>query len=168
MITQKELKERLHYDPATGIFTCVYLVKNNKRKIGDVVGSIDAKGYLVTSVKGKLYKCHRLAWLYINGTFPLAHIDHIDGNPLNNAWVNLRKATSKQNQENVKLRKDNTSGFRGVIWHKATKKWCATLRHNKKTVWLGLYKTPDEAAIVVQSKRAELFTHDHGRDRGAA
>jgi hypothetical protein len=165
MITQKELKERLHYDPATGIFTCVYVIKQYSRNIGDQVGSLTNHGYLCTSINKKVYKCHRLAWLYMTGDFPKNFIDHIDGNPSNNAWANLREATPKQNQENVHLRKDNKSGFKGVAWHKASKKWSASLAHNKKHIWLGVYETPEEAALVVKLKRAELFTHDVGRDQ---
>jgi hypothetical protein len=165
--TQAQIKEILHYDHETGVFRWRH-ESRNKIKPWDVAGTVTDGGYWAIKIKGKTYKAHRIAWLYMTNEWPKNLIDHIDGNPGNNKWINIRSATVKQNLENQALRKDNKSGFRGVSWHKKTQKWSAKLSHNNKNIWLGSYETPEVAASVVILKRAELFTHDHGRDRGAA
>ena len=144
MITQEELKEVLHYDPETGLFTWIKRT-SNRIKIGDVAGRYDRFNYNEIAVFGKNRKAHRLAWLYTYGSMPSKHIDHIDGNPSNNKIVNLREATSSQNQYNAKKRKDNTSGYRGVSWHSMTQKWKASIQIDKKPKYIGVYSTKKEA-----------------------
>lgn len=102
-MTQDELKKVLSYDPCTGIFT---------RK-GRPTGRVN-KGYVQISIKSRLYSAHRLAWLYMTGEWPALEIDHRDGNALNNSWSNLRLATRGQNCQNCKVRKDNSTGAKGV------------------------------------------------------
>ena len=165
--TQAQIKEIFHYDQQSGLFRWRFVRSNKKNKPWDEAGWLN-HGYKRIKLNGITLECHRLAWLYINGEWPENCIDHIDGCRSNNKWENLREATKKQNNENLKLRKDNKSGFRGAVWHKATQKWAAQIRHNRKGIHLGLYNTAEEAASVAAAKRAELFTHDIGRDRGAA
>jgi hypothetical protein len=117
------------------------------------------------TIKQKHFKAHRLAWLYMTGNWPTKEIDHIDGCPFNNTWINLREVTRKQNMENLSLNKTNTSGHRGVSWHKQTKKWKACVTHNYTSVYIGLFNTAEEAAQAAAAKRAEIFTHDTGRDQ---
>lgn len=162
--TQAQIKEVLHYDPETGIFRWRFVMSNGKNKPWDIAGYVN-RGYVRIKLNKKTYECHRLAFLYMVGKWPKTNIDHIDGCPSNNKWVNLREATYKQNNENVKLRKDNKSGYRGVIWSNAAQKWAAQVRHNKKATHLGCFNSPEEAAAVAAAKRAELFTHDTRRDQ---
>lgn len=162
--TQAEIKELLHYDPETGVFRWRYSVAI-RVKPWDVAGTENSLGYVRIKICQKLYLAHRLAWVYMTGESPKDQIDHIDGVRSNNAWVNLREATRKQNMENTSLRKNNASGFRGAHWHKRDKKWFAQVRHNKKAIFLGYFATAEEAAQVAAAKRAELFTHDMGRDK---
>lgn len=72
-------------------------------------------------------------------------VDHIDACGLNCCRENLRLATTTQNNRNQGLRKDNTSGLKGVRWHKHVKKWVAQISVNKKTIYLGYYHNPEEA-----------------------
>jgi hypothetical protein len=65
-------------------------------------------------VQGKNYMLHRLAWLYMTGAFPPADIDHRDGNRRSNVWTNLRAADRAENNQNMSVRKDNSSGVPGV------------------------------------------------------
>lgn len=73
-------------------------------------------------------------------------IDHRDLDRLNCQRSNLRPATRKQNQANRPAQCNNTSGFKGVIWSKANKKWRANLTHMGKKIYLGYFNTPEEAS----------------------
>jgi hypothetical protein len=164
MITQEYVKKRLYYNPESGVFRWRFAGTNGV-KPWDVAGCKDKKGYMRTAIKAKVVKLHRLAWLYMTGVWPEKQIDHIDGVKHNNSWANLREATGKQNSENTKLRVDNASGYRGVSWKPHMQKWCARITSQGKTFQLGYFKTAEEAAKVAAAKRAELFTHDTGRDQ---
>ena len=64
---QQRLKQRLHYNPDTGIFTWRAPEKRGHNPEGWIAGSHCGKGYLVIGVDKKVYKAHRLAWLYMTG-----------------------------------------------------------------------------------------------------
>ena len=162
--TADELRRLVHYDPPTGVFRWRKSQKNGAIPPWAVAGSVDGRGYAQIGVGGKQLKAHRLAWVYMTGTFPVDEIDHVDGDRTNNAWANLRQASHKQNQENIKLRSDSSSGFRGVCFDKRRNRWIAKVVHNKKQHNLGYFETAEQAAEAACAKRAEFFTHDHGRD----
>ena len=163
-LTQAELKEVLHYDPESGIFRWRF-AKPNGVKPWNVAGAPNSNLYVKIYIKKKMHSAHRLAWLYMTGAWPPEYIDHVDGDVSNNKWSNLRTASAKQNMENLRLSKRNTSGFRGVIWKKDVKKWRAQVGHRGRALTIGLFATKIEAAEAAAKKRAELFTHDTGRDR---
>lgn len=119
-------------------------VNRNGLKIGDPIGSTDVKGYLVTTINRKNYKIHRLIFLYHNGYMP-EFIDHIDQNKSNNRIENLRPATKSQNMANRGSQNNNTSGYKGVCWHKRDRKWKAQIKINRKTINIGKYNDPIEA-----------------------
>lgn len=73
-------------------------------------------------------------------------VDHIDHNGLNNQKTNLRAATHAENQRNRGKEKGNTSGFKGVSWHKGAGKWQASIRIDGKLVNMGVWETKEEAA----------------------
>jgi hypothetical protein len=75
-------------------------------------------------------------------------VDHINHDTLDNRRFNLRVCTKTQNQFNAKLRRDSTSGYKGVGFHKVTQKWMAYIRANNVQYHLGLFKTIREAVIA--------------------
>ena len=97
-ITQLRLKELFSYDESSGIFTRI-LGHKNGIKAGSVAGCTQKhrKPYLVIRIDRKLYLCHRLAWLYVHGVFPVGVIDHINGDGFDNRIANLRDVTNEQN-----------------------------------------------------------------------
>jgi hypothetical protein len=72
--------------------------------------------------------------------------DHINGNRLDNRKCNLRTATRSQNIMNQGSNKGTTSKFKGVSWKSANKKWVAQIVKNGKSMYLGLYKSEEDAA----------------------
>jgi HNH endonuclease/AP2 domain len=83
-------------------------------------------------------------------------VDHRDGDGLNNRRSNLRLATSSQNKCNQKRRKDNTSGFRGVVWDKQAKRWYAYIKLHGKRKLLGRFHSPEEAHEAYKKASAEV------------
>lgn len=82
-------------------------------------------------------------------TLPGHEVDHINGDGLDNQRSNLRLLTHQQNLMNRGPQKNNTSGYKGVTFRtfdRSPKKWQAQLRVNKKTVHLGCFLCPHEAA----------------------
>ena len=151
IITQAELKEQLHYNPDTGIFTRL-IFRCNRHRAGTKVGSFSNKGYLRIELNNKGYQAHRLAWLYMTGEMPELHVDHINQVKDDNRWCNLRLATNSQNKMNSKIRPDNSTGFKGV--YKAGSKFMAQARVNGVLHHLGTFNT-SEIASMAYKKFAE-------------
>jgi hypothetical protein len=73
-------------------------------------------------------------------------VDHISRNKLDNRKENLRICSRIENMANTSKHKNNTSGYKGVSWHKASKKWLANISIEYKRIHLGLFDSPIEAA----------------------
>jgi hypothetical protein len=149
-LTQADLLEIFTYNDGNLVW------KNHRTKslIGKNVGYIQTNGYTRINLSNGIYYLHRLIFLYHVGRWPLDQIDHIDGNPRNNRIENLREATNSQNNHNKKSPKSNTSGYKGVSYCKAAKKWEAYITINKKRKYLGLFECPKEAAKHVSQQRS--------------
>ncbi len=75
-------------------------------------------------------------------------VDHINGNGLDNRRANLRLASRSENGRNRGKQANNKSGFKGVSWKTTNRKWEAKINHGGKTIYLGLFDTPEEAAFA--------------------
>lgn len=106
----------------------------------------------VICVDGKLYKAHRLIYLYFYNELP-KQIDHKDNNPLNNNIDNLRKASQSENCLNSLVSKRNTSGVKGVSWRKKSKKWTVRITINNKYVSFGSFNDKELAELVAIEAR---------------
>jgi hypothetical protein len=155
MITYQELRELLRYEPDTGKWFWKVKISRN-RAAGDETGKPDVTGYCHIRYKRRLYKAHRLAWLYMTGEWPEGDIDHRDLNPSNNRWKNLRDATKSQNLANSKKYKNNKSGFKGVCKHSQNNSWVAEIRKNNKKISLGCFATKEEAAEAYVKAAQEI------------
>jgi hypothetical protein len=146
-LTQERLKEFLHYDPITGIL--IRKVTTSRRaKAGDIAGCKSKAGYIEIRVDGKLYRAHRLAWLYEKGYFPEYGLDHKDRIKHHNWILNLRELSQQCNVRNTGNRKNNTSSVKGVYWFKRDKKWRAMIGINQKIKHLGLYNSFENAVCA--------------------
>jgi hypothetical protein len=160
-LTRKELKEILHYDPETGVFTRIKRTSNSVN-IGDIV-SCKADGYVCVCAKGKQYRAHILAWFYMTGEWPKDQIDHIDHVRDNNIFNNLREATHQENGKNQSMYSNNTSGVTGVTWFKRDDKWQAQIKANSKNTYLGCFIDKFEAICARKSAENKYGYHEnHG------
>lgn len=152
-LTQERLKEVLHYDHDTGVFTWITKI-GTRVKSGDNAGCNDGKGYLSIMIDYKNYRCHRLAWLYVYGVLPSGKIDHRD-TIRNHNWIsNLRDVTHVVNLQNQKkCHKHNATGFLGVSLLKSGK-YASQIKVKGNVKYLGTFTTPEEAhKVYVEAKR---------------
>jgi hypothetical protein len=164
MLTNPRLHEMLLYDGSTGDFT--WRVRRGKAHVGSQAGSLTRNGcggtYRHIKVDGRLYKSHRLAWLYVYGRWPEADIDHIDGDGTNNRIANLREATRSQNCRNKSKQSNNKSGFKGVHWCANERKWRALIYVGGQKKSLGMFKTA-EAAHEAYAAAAQQYHGEYAR-----
>ena len=159
-LSQSRLKELLDYDPETGIFTW-RITRGRYARTGGMAGSPNGRGYLRITIDRRKFFAHRLAFLYMIGSFPPADADHINGVRDDNRWDNLREATRTDNVRNLGgARSDNTFGFLGVSWDKNKLKWQARIVVVKKHIHLGYYSSGEEAHAAYLKAKDELHpTH---------
>jgi len=152
MITADKLRALLQYDIKTGVFTWSVSL-NRKIKIGIIAGTKSGNGYSCIKISGKVYKAHRLAWLYVYGHWPLHEIDHINGIRDDNRICNLRDVTKSINQQNQKrAQRHGKSGFLGVTPYKG--KYRAHIFIDGKPKHLGMFNTAQQGhQAYLETKR---------------
>lgn len=149
----ERLREVLHYDPVTGVFT--RLIGRSNAPAGSVAGSRGDR-YLRIMIDGVQFNAHRLAWLYMTGAFSAALIDHRDGDGFNNRWGNLREATPTQNMFNARIGRHNRSGRKGVSWCGWKRMWCAQIMIGGSPKKLGYFLDLDKAAAAYIAAAREI------------
>jgi transposase InsO family protein len=161
-LTVERLKELLHYDPETGIFT--WKVSTSKRvKVGDQAGkATNLAGYKRVRVLNELYLAHRLAWFYVFGSWPTKNLDHINRVKTDNRIANLREADHTANSHNMLTPKRNTSGHVGVWYEEKGRRWIAGIMHQYKRIHLGRFCSMEDA--IAARKAGELRYWGHHRD----
>jgi hypothetical protein len=150
MLTQKELKEYLHYDPETGIFT--WKIAKPGVILNSAAGCLVRK-YTVIRINYKAYKAHRLAWLYVYGKWPENEIDHINGNHSDNRIHNLRDVTRSENCCNLRIHREGK--LPGAFYVKKLHKYVSNITINYKTYNLGYFDTEQEAHNTYTKKLLE-------------
>lgn len=117
--------------------------------------SLSTKGYAQATINGRTVFMHRL----IAGTPTGLETDHIDHRKLNNQRSNLRWVTAGENQRNRSASKRNTSGRKGVCWHKQRQKWYAQIQINGRKKSLGLYDNREDAAQAYTAYSNQIDSH---------
>ncbi len=147
------LRRILDYDPKTGRF--VWLVGKGRRvRPGMVAGTVD-DGYLRVRIDGTAYRAHRLAWLFMTGSWPPSIVDHKNRDGTDNRWKNLRLASHSLNQANSE-RRPGVSGFRGVFPHESGG-WGARIVVQGTRRRIGRFQTTGEARAAYQAAARDAF-----------
>lgn len=147
-LTAARLRELLHYDPETGVFTS--RVVRNQLRPGQPVGYLNDQSYIWFIVDCRYYKAHRAAWLYMTGEWPKHQIDHINRVKDDNRWANLRDVPAAVNSQN--RRHSSKSGLLGVS--PDGRRWRTQISVGGVDKWLGRFDTPEEAhAVYLEAKR---------------
>ena len=155
MITQKLLQEMFSYEDGN-----LYRKKVlGGEAIGKQAGWItvcNQRHYKKINIYKKTTYLHRMIFLFHYGYEP-DYIDHINGDSLDNRIENLRPATQSQNCANQTLKKNNTSGIKGVRYRKDTGKWTANVMVNRKNISLGCYENIEDAAKAYEQGSKKFF-----------
>lgn len=161
LVTLDWLKERLSYDPLTGLLTWkVRPVLSssdktfNKKYAGKTAGSLRPSGYVVVCfhVAGRdlpvkanrIIMSFEMGWLLSEDEI----VDHEDRVRSNNKLINLRYCGVGDNSKNVSISKRNTSGFKGVFWHNGAGRWMSQIKSDGKLKYLGLFESKEKAALA--------------------
>lgn len=159
------LKNQLTYDPDTGIFKWKESGKGRRSNL--IAGCVRKKGTNVwrkIRFEGEDYTSGQLAWLLMTGVFPGFIIDHIDGDPLNDRWSNLRRGDKCVAQRNLRKNSRNKTGVSGVRYRKRNKTFVAYIgagAGNQK--YLGCSPDFFEAVCLRKSEELKLgYSERHG------
>jgi len=152
------LHQCFSYDPDAGALTWRWRPRNhfptdreymrwNSTWRGKRAGSATSVDVVNVKIDSRLFAAHRIIWKMGTGEDPPDQIDHINRNPLDNRWVNLRLATHSQNVSNKSRYRNNTTGAKGVRITKLSypRPYQARIRVNGNLMHLGSFSTIEEA-----------------------
>ena len=173
-LTQEELWRWVRYDPKTGQMFRILTRKGpwgHEKHINKLVTGKNNRGYFWINILGYMYLVHRLAFLYMTGKHPEGEVDHINGSRSDNRWCNLRETDCFNNARNQGIRKDCTSGVRGVnyVTHPlaGNKRWKARISHKGMRFDLGSYHTFEEAVAARRKAEQDYGYHENHAKRKA-
>jgi hypothetical protein len=126
-----------------------------RSRTGKEAGCVGNRGYSCVCINYRKYMTHRLIWI-MHGNDPVPMLDHINGDQLDNRIENLRPADASQNQRTQQLRKDSTSGIKGVSWISTRNRWCGQVWHKGKLHRAGDFHDKEECAAAVVRLRSSL------------
>lgn len=121
--------------------------KWNSRFAGKPAGWKNDLGYFCVSINNTKYKVHRIVFMMHHGYLP-EEVDHINNDRSDNRIENLRAANATNNKHNSLKAKNNTSGIKGVSWHKTS--WRCFLWNKNKSKEVGGFKTKELAKEFIE------------------
>jgi hypothetical protein len=178
----EELRQYMTYDPETGILTWLsrplsdfqgkggchtaetrWKIWNTTCSGKEALNSTRYEGYKVGTIFGTLARAHRVAWALHYGHWPVGEIDHIDGNPANNAIANLRDVDRTGNARNLKRNATNTSGCGGVSFDIRRGQWKAYIWVDGSQRFLGRFDSKFDAILHrLIAEKGRGYTMRHG------
>lgn len=170
MLSAHQLREIIDYEPKTGVFLWKHRARShfkssnqwknwNGRYPETVAGSLHVTGYRIIAIHDRLYRAHRLAWLYVYGEWPSNQIDHINGAKDDNRIENLRDVANAENAKNRRREGTSSSGRVGVTPYRRKSGghcWVARIRVDGKLKHLGYFDTKQDA-ILARAKSEQEY-----------
>lgn len=154
-VSEADVRKYLSYDPATGIFT--RLVGTGKgAQIGATAGTKTVKGYVTISLRQRRTFAHRLAFVFMTGSYPDGIVDHINGDKSDNRWANLRVADKVSNAGNAHGHRDAQIPLKGVS-PAPNKKFRASIGVGGRQIHLGTFSDPLTAHAAYAKAAAKHF-----------
>ncbi len=158
-LSHDEIKARFFYNAETGILY--------KRGTDTPVGFKGSQGYILVNVDGVLVGAHRIAHMWMLGKWPPRIVDHVNGDPSDNRWGNLRLASAAQNSQNRAPKDDKY--YKGVKRLK-NGRWGVTVQANWRiTQPIGSFDSPKAAheayKIVSKQQHGQFARSDKGKRR---
>ena len=152
-MTQDRVRELFDYDAVTGALR--WRCDKGRAKAGSLAGHATKDGHLRVKFDGREHMVHRVIWLWVTGAWPDLEIDHRDGCGSNNAWLNLRKATTRVNRQNQRRpRADSAIQLQGVKRHR--NKFKARITVNGRQQYLGLFDSEADAHTAYIAAKRQL------------
>jgi hypothetical protein len=165
-LTAERLREAFDYNPETGTFRWrIRPISHfrstrtwnawNARFAGKATGSDRGDGYIALRFDNMSHRAHRMAWLYMTGEIPSGEIDHINQEPSDNRFANLRVVSRAVNQQNQRRaqRSNKSTGMLGS-YKQPSGRFVSSIRVNDKQTYLGTFDTAPEAhAAYIKAKR---------------
>lgn len=145
-LTAERFRSMFSYDQATGIFTSKR--KTCQKMPGDPVGALRPDGYLQIYIDGITHLAHRLAFLYMTGSWPADLVDHINHIRADNRWLNLREADSAINVQNTSV---NHSGV-----ERRGSRYRVRIRVRREILTIGNFPTEELAKAAYSEARRDL------------
>ena len=152
-LTADRVRELFDYDATNGSLS--WKKPGRGRRPNLIAGNKQKNGYSKTWVDGSYFYNHRIIWLWVTGSWPKQDIDHINCDPSDNRFENLRVVSCSTNHENLRSPcVGNTSGYLGVSWDSYNQIFKAQIKANGKHFHIGCFTDPADAhAAYVSAKR---------------
>ncbi len=154
--TAEEVRRIFNYDPDTGVLTHTEANKYVPELHGKRAGHLHHQGYRDVVIRHRLYREHRIVWLYVYGAMPDGHIDHINRCRDDNRICNLRIVTRSQNKHNGNTYANNTSGVPGVYFMRSCGRWYARINVGGIRRNLGSFVNFEDAVAARRRAKAAL------------
>lgn len=148
-------REWLDYDSKTGHL--FWKKKGRKAIPGARAGTVGTHGYRQVYIGGKSHREHRICWLVVNGEFPSAELDHINGRKDDNRMENLRVVTRAENLQNIHdAHARSSSGVRGVRFDRRRGIWTAEIQAFGVKRFLGAFSDKGAAEEAYRAAKRRL------------
>ena len=175
-LSRDDVLALLSYDPETGVFTRKTIPDDhfadvgtsrmyNARFAGEIAGYECPKGYRLCTLSGGTHRLHRLAFLVMTGEWPPEEIDHINGDPGDNRWNNLRAVTTAVNSRNQHLQVNNRTGLPGVHWDATYNRWIVQIGTDVGRLQFIDHDFFEECCLRKSLELQHNYTPRHGRYR---